>query len=74
MGFVLHLGIADSELKSTSPHYDKEKHAELTISSGGSEKENSMDIAIPFANNTLQKWGKPVVTRSMSLYLTRFYT
>ena len=37
-------------------------------------KENSMDIAIPIANNTLQKWGKPVVIRSMSLYLTRFYT
>ena len=39
-----------------------------------SDKQNSIDIAIPFVHNTLQKWGKPVVTRYMSLYMTRFFT
>ena len=39
-----------------------------------SDTQNSNDIASPFVHNTLQKWGKPVVTRYMSLYMIRFFT
>ena len=39
-----------------------------------SDTQNSNDIPSPFVHNTFQKWGEPVVTRYMSLYMIRFFT